>query len=109
MGTKTGAVTQEAARKAGALHHVEYNHTQTHHRMHEYTNTHAGLLHSQLFLLHSQCLQRLYLQGWLRIAEPCMVLKHRQQPAQKHIDSKARRSMAQVWWACWGVPWVTVD
>ena len=45
---KTGAATKEAAGEAGALHHVEHNHTQTHHKTHEHTK-HTGLLHSQPF------------------------------------------------------------
>ena len=70
--------------------------TQTHHKTHEHTK-HTGLLHSQPFLLHSQHLRHLYSQGLLCIAGSmlCMMLKHRQQPAQKHTDSKASHSMAQ--------------
>ena len=48
-GTKTGAAKKEAARKAGALHHVEHNHTQAHHRAHEHTKHTQGCFIHGLF------------------------------------------------------------
>ena len=45
-GTKTGAATKEAARKARALHHVEYNHTPAHRRnMSTQTRTQGCFIH----------------------------------------------------------------